>query len=174
MQKTMDESEQKRIFDEWLNQHKGLFFKVVRAFAFNLHDQDDLFQEISIQIWHSIPNFRGDSSVSTWIYRVALYAATAWSRQERKHHDNKQPLAGIEHTLLQSRQMADGRPDWLYEQIAQLNEIDRSLILLLLEGFNYQEMAAILGISESNVGVKIHRIKKHLAQKSQEMIQNGV
>jgi len=62
----------------------------------------------------------------------------------------------------------------LYEQIAQLNEIDRSLILLLLEGFNYQEMAVILGISESNVGVKIHRIKKHLAQKSQEMIQNGV
>jgi RNA polymerase sigma-70 factor (ECF subfamily) len=174
MQKTMDESEQKQIFDAWLKQHKGLFFKVVRAFAFNSHDQDDLFQEIALQVWHSIPNFRGDASTATWIYRVALYAATAWSRQEKKHHANHQSLAGVEHLLKQTRQMTDGRLDWLYQQIAQLNEIDRSLILLLLEGFSYQEMAAILGISESNVGVKIHRIKKHLSQKSEEIVTNGV
>jgi RNA polymerase sigma-70 factor (ECF subfamily) len=83
-------------------------------------------------------------------------------------------LAGVEHLLKQTRQMTDGRLDWLYQQIAQLNEIDRSLILLLLEGFSYQEMAAILGISESNVGVKIHRIKKHLSQKSEEIVTNGV
>lgn len=54
----VDEGEQKRIFDEWLSWHKGLFFKVVRAYAFNTHDRDDLFQEISIQVWNSIPNFR--------------------------------------------------------------------------------------------------------------------
>jgi RNA polymerase sigma-70 factor (ECF subfamily) len=170
----MDEGKQKQIFDEWLSQHKGLFFKVVRAFAFNAHDQDDLFQEISLQVWHSIPNFRGEAKVSTWIYRVALFVATAWSRRERKHQAGKRPLESVEHTLVQKGQETDGRLNWLYEQIAQLNEIDRALMLLLLDGFSYQEMSGILGISESNVGIKIHRIKKHLTQKSEEITHHGV
>ncbi|VAW42949.1 hypothetical protein MNBD_CHLOROFLEXI01-2491 [hydrothermal vent metagenome] len=81
----MVESEQKQVFDEWLDSHKGLFFKVVRAYAFTPQDRDDLFQEIAIQVWHSVPNFRGESKVSTWIYRVALYAAMSWTRREIKH-----------------------------------------------------------------------------------------
>jgi len=170
----MDESKQKRIFNEWLNKHKGLFFKVVRAYAFNPHDQDDLFQEISVQVWHSIPNFRGDSGVATWIYRVALYSAIAWTRREKKHRDGKQPLTEAEHALIETAKFKDSRLEWLYEQIAQLNEIDRSLTLLLLDGFSYKEMAAILGISESNVGVKINRIKKYLIQKSMEIVNHGV
>jgi len=174
MKKRMDEGKQKRLFDEWLNRHKGLFFKVVRAYAVSPHDQDDLFQEISVQVWNSIPNFRGESGVATWIYRVALYSAIAWTRQEKKHHDGKQPLSGIEHTLTETAKFKDSRLDWLYEQIAQLNEIDRSLTLLLLDGFSYKEMATLLGISESNVGVKINRIKKHLTQKSQETVDHGV
>jgi RNA polymerase sigma-70 factor (ECF subfamily) len=63
---------------------------------------------------------------------------------------------------------------WLYDQIAQLDEIDRSLTLLLLDGYSYKEMAAILGISTSNVGVKINRIKQHLTRKSQEGVKHGV
>ncbi len=174
MKKRMNESEQKRLFDEWLNKHKGLLFKVVRAYAFSPHDQDDLFQEISVQVWNSIPNFRGESAVTTWIYRVALYSAIAWSRREKKHHDGKQPLTEAEHTLTETAKFKDSRLDWLYEQIARLNEIERSLTLLLLDGFSYKEMANILGISESNVGVKINRIKKHLTQKSQETVNHGV
>ena len=81
----MKPNEQKRIFEEWLTQHRGLLFKVVRAYAFKPHDQDDLFQEITTQVWNSVPNYRGDSAVTTWIYRVALYSAMAWSRKERRH-----------------------------------------------------------------------------------------
>lgn len=158
LQKQINESEQKRIFDAWLNEHKGLFFKVVRAYAVSPSDQEDLFQEISIQVWNSIPNFRGDAAVTTWIYRVALYSAIAWAGREKKHRDGKQALTETEHTLTETTQFTDGRLDWLYEQIARLNEIDRSLTLLLLDGFSYKKMAAILGISESNVGVKINRI----------------
>jgi RNA polymerase sigma-70 factor (ECF subfamily) len=77
----MREKEQKRVFDEWMDNHKGVFFKITRAYAFNPYDRDDLFQEISIQVLNSIPKFRGDSSISTWIYRVALYSAMAWSRK---------------------------------------------------------------------------------------------
>lgn len=81
----MDENEQMQIFDMWITEHRGLFFKVVRSFAFNPHDQDDLFQEISTQVFHSIRKFNGDSKASTWIYRVALYSAMRWSGKERRH-----------------------------------------------------------------------------------------
>ena len=69
---------------------------------------------------------------------------------------------------LEDNTQTDPRLDWLYNQIAQLNEIDRSLTLLLLDGYSYKEMAEIIGISESNVGVKINRIKKSLTNKSLE------
>ena len=95
----MPESEQKEIFYEWLKKYKGLLFKIIRAYAFNLHDQEDLFQEITIQIWNSIPNFRGDSSASTWVYRVSLYSAISWSKKEKKHTTGKQSLDGISHML---------------------------------------------------------------------------
>ncbi|WP_420627287.1 RNA polymerase sigma factor [Candidatus Leptofilum sp.] len=170
----MQEREQKQIFDTWLDEHKGLFFKIVRAYAFTPQDQEDLFQEIAIQVWDSVPGFRGESSVATWIYRVALYTAMSWTRQEKKHEDGKRPLTTIDHTLIATPAQQDERLIWLYDQIAQLNEIDRSLTLLLLDGYSYKEMASILGISVSNVGVKINRIKKHLTRKSQEGVKNGV
>jgi RNA polymerase sigma-70 factor (ECF subfamily) len=170
----MEESKQKQIFDTWLHDHKGLFFKIVRAYAFTANDQDDLFQEICIQVWKSIPNFRGEAKASTWIYRVALYAAMAWSRKERKHDDKTKPLADVAQTLIAINHEIDSRLDWLYTQIGQLNEVDRSICLLMLDGYRYGEIAELMGITSSNVGVKIHRIKQHLVRTAkQEMITNG-
>ena len=164
----MPESEQKEIFHKWLKDYKGLLFKVIRAYAFNQDDREDLFQEITIQIWNSIPNFRGDSAESTWVYKVALYCAISWVKKENKHSNAKQSLDDVGHLLTEISSFKDSRLDWLYNQIAKLNEIDRSLTLLLLDGYSYKEMASMLGISESNVGVKINRIKKYLKQKSLE------
>ena len=169
----MSAAEQKRIFDRWLNDHKGIFFKIVRSYAFTPHDQDDLFQEIALQVWRSIPDFRGESKPSTWIYRVALFTASAWVRQE-KRRPNTSDLDAVAHTLRMSDEPRDERLDWLYDQIGQLDPIDRSVCLLMLEGFSYKEMANLLGISESNVGVKIHRIKRHLVRKSKEIDHHGV
>jgi RNA polymerase sigma-70 factor, ECF subfamily len=164
----MDNREQKQIFDEWLSQHKGIIFKIVRAYAFIPHDQDDLFQEISLQLWRSIPDFRGEAKPSTWIYRVALYTATVWVRQEKRQPPT-QSLADMEHTLTATTQQGHNHLDWLYEQIGQLEPIDRAVCLLLLDAFSYKEMADMLGISENNVGVKVHRIKQHLIYKSKEV-----
>jgi RNA polymerase sigma-70 factor, ECF subfamily len=169
----MHELEQKQIFDGWLHQHKGILFKIVRAYAFNAHDRDDLFQEIALQLWRSIPEFRGESRASTWIYRVALYAASAWTRREQRQPPTK-PLDAVAQTLTMTAQPSDPRVDWLYEQIAQFEPIDRSICLLMLDGFSYKEMAEMLGISESHVGVKIHRIKRWLVGQSQEEVQHGV
>ncbi len=169
----MDEDEQKRILYDWLSQHRGIFFKIVRAYAFTPHDQDDLFQEIALQVWKSIPDFRGEAKASTWIYRVALYAALAWVRKEKKRPKTKS-LGEVEQTLTVQTQPDDQQLDWLYEQIAQLDPIDRSICLLLLDGFSYKEMAAMLGMSESNVGVKIHRIKRKFLQKSKERDYHGI
>lgn len=166
----MHEREQKQIFDDWLQQHKGILFKIVRAYAFTAADQDDLFQEIALQVWRSIPEFRGESKASTWIYRVALYAASAWTRRELRQPPTK-PLDAVAQTLTLTAQPSDPRVDWLYEQIAQFEPIERSLCLLLLDGFSYKEMAELLGIAENNVGVKIHRIKQRLVAQSRKEVQ---
>jgi len=161
------EKEQKQIFEDWLGQHKALIFKIVRAYAFSVMDQDDLFQEIIIQIWHSIPAFRRESSVNTWLYRISLNTAIKWTKKERKHYQSE-TLDGAQHILQEGRRQTDERLTWLYEEIHKLDEIDRSITLLLMDGFSYKEMAAILGITESNVGVKINRIKKQLISKSKK------
>ena len=170
----MQDDDQKRLFDQWLESHRGLFFKVVRAYAFSPDDQEDLFQEIATQVWRSVPSFRGDAAVTTWIYRVALNAAVAWTRKESKHRSGKQSVDGVDLAILQASPSADPRIEWLYGQIRQLNEIDRSLTLLLLDGFSYKEMAAMLGITENHVGVKINRIKAYLTSKSKEEVRHGV
>lgn len=167
----MTESEQRKVFDDWLGLHKGLLFKVVRAYAFTGEDQDDLFQEITIQVWRSIPNFRRESAVTTWLYRVSLNTAMKWKSREHKHVNGRNPInhTNHDHVLQESQKPVDDRLSWLYEEIASLNEIDRSLCLLLLDDFSYKEMSGILGISESNVAVKIHRVKKHLIAQSKKM-----
>jgi RNA polymerase sigma-70 factor (ECF subfamily) len=158
------DSERNRVFNEWLGSHKGILFKVVHGYAFEHADRQDLFQEIAVQVWRSVDAFRGESSVATWLYRIALNTAIAWNRREDRHQRGKQTLDGVEGVLTtESSGGYDPRLDWLYREIAQLKDTDRSVALLLLDGFSYKEIAAIVGITESNVGVKINRIKSALA-----------
>jgi RNA polymerase sigma-70 factor (ECF subfamily) len=166
-------NEQKKVFEDWLDQYKALVFKVVRVYALSSMDQNDLFQEITIQLWHSIPTFRQESSVSTWIYRISLNTAIKWVKKEQKHYQ-AEPVGNVELVLKHSSHKADERLAWLYEEIHRLDEIDRSLILLFLDGYSYKEMAGILGITESNVGVKINRIKKQLVNNAKQHEYDGV
>ena len=170
----MKRNEQQRIFEEWLNQHRGLLFKVVRSYAFNSHDQDDLFQEITTQLWNSVPGYRGDSAVTTWIYRVALYSAIGWSKRETLHRKNHQSIVADDRLLRQTSKAANPQLEWLYEQISQLDEIDRSLTLLLLDGFSYREIGDTMGISQNHVGVRLNRIKKRLTAQSTRVENHGI
>ena len=170
----MTATEQQQIFNQWLGQYKALIFKVVRAYTIEQADRDDLFQEICLQLWRSVPSFRSEAAVSTWIYRIAIRAAMTWKGQEKrerertKHYAESQPLLQLPDT------MPDERIVWLYEEIQKMDAVDRSLALLLLDGYSYKDMAQLLGISESNVGVKIFRIKKRLTQRAAQFASDGI
>ena len=161
----MLEAERNRIFESWIDAHKAILFKVARVYGATHADREDLFQEIALQVWCSVDAFRGESAVATWLYRVALNTAIAWNRKEKRHQHGKEPLEAAAALLETALPRRDPRLDWLYAQIAQLDEVDRSLALLMLDGFSYREMAGILGITENHVGVKISRIKMALAAK---------
>jgi RNA polymerase sigma-70 factor (ECF subfamily) len=139
----MLEAERNRIFGKWIDAHKAILFKVARAYGFAHADRQDLFQEIALQIWHSVDAFRGDAAVTTWIYRVALNTAITWSRREKKHGRGRQELEAAT-DLLVSPPARDSRLDWIYQRIAELDDVNRSLALLMLDGFSYREISEIL------------------------------
>lgn len=159
----MLDSERDRIFSGWLEAHQATLFTVVCAYAFEHADRQDLFQEVAIQVWRSVDAYRGDSSVRTWIYRIALNVAISWTRKQDRHQRGKQPLEIVDGVLTAKAVEADPRVEWLYRQIAQLKDVDRSVALLMLDGFTYKEIAEIAGISEGNVAVRMNRIKAALS-----------
>ena len=164
----MDESEQGSRFREWHREHQGITLRIARATASNLHDQEDLIQEISLQIWNSIPNFNGNCKASTWVYRVALNTAISWGRKEKSQREKKEDLAVNLHFLKETSEPRNAKLEWIYDQIRLFDPIDRSLMLLHLDGQSYQEIADILGISEKNVGVKLSRLRKTLTKKAND------
>jgi RNA polymerase sigma-70 factor (ECF subfamily) len=160
----MLEAERNRVFEGWIEAHKAILFKVARVYGATHSDREDLFQEIALQVWHSVVAWRSDCAATTWIYRVALNTALAWRRKERKHGQSRQDIDIDAATgLLVAPYNRDPRLDWIYQRIGELDEANRSLALLMLDGFSYHDMSQILGLSESNVGVKINRIKAALA-----------
>jgi len=160
----MTPDEQHRIFDLWIDQHKGLVFKVVHASTVTPEDRNDLFQDIAIQLWKSVPHFEGNAKESTWVFRVALNTAAVWTRRESRYRtrmESRSDLDGVIHEEVRGR---NERLDWLYDEIRKLDAVNRSLMLLVLEGYSYQDVAEQLGITASNVGVKLNRLKKQLAR----------
>jgi RNA polymerase sigma-70 factor (ECF subfamily) len=158
----MLDAERNTVFESWIDAHKAILFKVARVYGATHADREDLFQEIALQVWHSVEAYRGDCAATTWIYRVALNTALAWRRKERRHSQGRQNIEAATGLLI-APSGRDPRLEWIYERIAELDVANRSLALLMLDGFSYREMSQILGLSESNVGMKINRIKASLA-----------
>ena len=163
-------NKQEKIFKQWLGEYKKLIFKVVQAYADLPQDKDDLFQEILLQIWSSIPSFQGNAKETTWIYRVALNTALIWKRTEKRKRkwsrtelwDTQEipQVKGECDELSQNKHVLDQ----VYNSIRQLPKSESSILLLYLDALSYDEMADILGISKNNVGVRLNRAKKKLAQ----------
>jgi RNA polymerase sigma-70 factor (ECF subfamily) len=168
----VSESDRRRIFQGWIDQHRGLIFKIVRAYADTAMDREDLFQEVAVQLWRSVSSFKGESRETTWIYRVALNTAIRWLHIEKRR--DRIDVRDAQSVLLESDSPVDEQLAWLYTEIARLDDVDRSLALMMLDDLSYKEMSTVLGITESNVGVRIHRIKKQLIAKSKKAEDYGI
>jgi RNA polymerase sigma-70 factor, ECF subfamily len=158
---------QEAAFRRWLDEHLGLMLKEVRAFATSPQDQEDLFQETLLQLWRSVPSFKGDSKETTWIYRVAFNTALAWNRSEKTKRLGSESLLKFDPSAIAGAShdaSALEKVDMMYAAIRQLPKVDASLALMLLDGLSYREMAMVLGISVNNVGVRLNRIRKELTQ----------
>jgi RNA polymerase sigma-70 factor (ECF subfamily) len=163
---TLPDDDQKSLFMNWLDAHSAAVMKVARAYTLTADDCQDLAQEILLQAWRSLPNFAGDASPATWFYRVALHTAMNWQRKDIPRRARQQPLLEVQvaSKLNDSAEQAAQREtvEQLYQAIHQLPKADAALVLLYLDELSYREMADVLGISESNVGVKLNRAKKSL------------
>jgi RNA polymerase sigma-70 factor (ECF subfamily) len=151
-------------FEDLVEQHKKILYKVSNAYCRDRDSREDLAQEIMVQLWRSFRKFDGRCRFSTWMYRIALNVAISFYRSEsaRTRH-----VFSDEERLLQAaaepeRQTEEVRV--LYGFIAELDPLNRALILLYLDGNNYQEIAEVLGISETNVATKISRLKSKMKQ----------
>lgn len=165
----MTAHEQATIFRRWFDEHIGLLLKVVRGCAALPQDQEDLFQDVLLQIWSSIPAFRGEAKETTWIYRVAFNTALTWRRGERRRREGHERLVKFGDSPQSQPSHVDSPPEQeiverLYGAIRQLPKVDASLALMHLDGLSYQEMAQVIGISENYIGVKLNRIRKQLAE----------
>lgn len=152
-------------FQQIIDQFHPMLYKIGKSYTEDTADFDDLYQEMLIQIWQSLKRFNHKSKISTWIYRVALNTALTHHRQTKKKFLNTElkhipePTANSEEHLAQENEQ---KINLLYESIRALKRDDRAIILLHLEGKQYDEIADIIGISKSNVGVKLLRIRKKL------------
>jgi len=164
-QKRVDITEQKQRFADWLREHCAILHHVVNGFAAG-DDRNDLLQEVLLAVWKSIPAFRGQAKPTTYLYRVCHNAALLWIRTEKNYRRRVEQFGAFAPNEFahDADSLTDERLARLYSAIRQLKPPERSLILLSLDGLSYREMAEVLGLSESNVGVKLNRIKTQLSQ----------
>jgi RNA polymerase sigma factor (sigma-70 family) len=145
--------------------HIAILYRVVNGFAEG-DDRNDLMQEVMLAVWQAIPQFRAESKATTFLYRVSHNAALTWRRTRQNYRRRVERAAMFAESESQPGHgpVHDPRLDDLYAAIRRLPELDRSLILLSLDGVSYAEMATIHGLSESNVGARLNRIKQRLTK----------
>ncbi len=145
-----------------IDQHKGILLKVSRIYCDHPDDRKDLFQEIILQMWKSIAQFKGNSQFSTWMYRVAINTALIFHKKEKRRPDNIS--LGTEDT--QATEPYDGKHEKQLKQFylatQQLNEIEKALILMYIEGYSSEQISKVLGINPTNARVKTNRTKTKL------------
>ncbi|WP_396637809.1 RNA polymerase sigma factor [Maribacter sp. R77961] len=150
-------------FSKLIREHQGLIYKVASIYTNTKQDQEDLFQEIVYQLWKYFDSFRNESKITTWMYRVGMNTAITYLKKSKRKNLNSIPIS---EAIIGSSEVSDEvyeeRLKQLYQHIQHLNSLEKGLMLLLLEGKSYKEMAEITGLSDSNIGTKISRIKSKL------------
>lgn len=160
--------EREDVFLEAIRENRGRLRRICRAYSGSRDEERDLYQEILLEAWRSLPSFHGDASLDTWLYRVALNTALARDRTRATRREatlpEDDPVMGSDPPRPDERMAERKRLERLYGAIDRLDATDRALVLMYLEERSYAEMAEVLGISANYVGVKLHRIRAKLAE----------
>jgi RNA polymerase sigma factor (sigma-70 family) len=152
---------QEALFKEIYKTYSPKVHRLCLGYTGNSMEADDLLQEVFIKAWQNLDKFRGDSQVSTWIYRIAVNTCLYHLRSQK----NKKSV-DIDVSIIKKEDEIDDKEQQiqlLYKCISELSESDRLIITLLLEEVPYNEIATVTEISEGNLRVKIHRIKQQLS-----------
>jgi RNA polymerase sigma factor (sigma-70 family) len=160
----MKETKLKEDFLDIFEQNIGIIIKISRGYASIAQDREDLINDIALELWKSFQSFNGNSKISTWIYRVALNTSMNYKRKKKNDSlffslndfkkDDTFPW------LIEQDNSTD--IEVLYQCINELNEINKAIILLYLDGNSHDEISEITGISKTNVGTRISRIKEQI------------
>jgi len=146
-----------------IKEHQGLIYKVTKLYTNSKEDAEDLYQDIVYQLWKSLGTFRNESKISTWIYRIALNASITHLRKEKR----KGSQLAVTEELLNKEDTKDHLQEEqfeiMYAYLKKLNEVEKGIVFLYLEGKSYDEIAAITGFTASNVGTRLSRIKQKIS-----------
>jgi RNA polymerase sigma-70 factor (ECF subfamily) len=154
-------------FLKLVRENEARLRKICRVYATDADAEKDLYQDILVQLWRALPSFEGSSQPGTWLYRVALNTALAQKRQRTARESAtldesnpvwRNPIPAPDESLEAKQRLAR-----LYAAIARLDDVDKAVVMMYLDEKSHREIAEVLGITESYVGVKLHRIKKSMA-----------
>jgi RNA polymerase sigma-70 factor (ECF subfamily) len=149
-------------FIELIKNHEGILYKICNIYFYRNPYKEDYYQEILIRLWKSFPSYRNQSAFSTWLYRVALNTAIDIVRKQNLQPKHTE-ISKTEYSVPENEQnIVSDKKEKLYQAINYLSNVEKSIIILYLEDYSYKEISEIIGLSESNTGVKINRIKTHL------------
>lgn len=153
-------------FEEILNKHKGIIFRIVNCYCKDADDKKDLEQEILIQIWLSYKKYNQEFAWSTFIYRIALNVSIGFYKKKKRQKDTFSRVSLFIETNVQDDipLTVDEDLQMLNEFIYQLNDLNKALLILYLQEKSYSEIALILGISITNISTKINRLKNQLKE----------
>jgi RNA polymerase sigma-70 factor (ECF subfamily) len=159
----MTETKQKDLFLDILEKNIGIILKISRAYTQSVQDKEDLINDITLELWKSFERFKGDSKISTWIYRVAINTSMNYNRKKKSDKLYFPP----DLNQFESQNWISDPPDSspseiLYQCIDELNQLNKAIILLYLDGNSHDEISEITGISKTNVGTRISRIKEQI------------
>ena len=151
-----------------VRENEGIIFKVSTFYSNTAADQKDLYQDIVYQLWKSFDSFRNESKVSTWLYRIALNTSIA-NLNKTKRKGIQVPIDKVVLNIMdQHDNQVEERISVMYEQIKKLSTIEKGIVLLYLEGKNYEEIAAITGFTATNVGTRLGRIREKIKSQLKE------
>lgn len=163
-------------FSQIIKENEDRLNHLSRVYADRADEQQDIFQEIIIQIWNSLPSFNGEANIDTWIYRLAVNTAISFVRKKETRRDYYSDYKDEKDSQEDTNHLYDDKNEKLeilYDAISNLNASEKAIITMYLEDFSYSEIAFVTDITENYVGVKLNRIKKKLSNIIEENYEVG-